>query len=112
MDQIEGIEQRLLEMNGLREANLFDLTIGSVMRGYTNAKYGQELYEQMQGRENEAAELEEILSGDRYNFTADGALQTALSGAAELLGQQARQWTSPTALAAGGGAAFAAGQNR
>lgn len=92
-----------------RKANLFDLTIGSMQRGYQNSKYGQELYKEMHGKENEAEALEALLAGDQYAFEPSGVLARGVSGAAELLGQQVRQWTDPESLMLAGGAAAAVG---
>ena len=37
-----------------RKATLYDMTIGSIKRGYDNAVYGRELYKDMTGQENQA----------------------------------------------------------
>lgn len=91
-----------------RDATLYDLTIGSIMRGYDNSQYGIELYKQMSGQENDADEYAKKMASEKYRFEADGLIGKAVSGASELLGQQLRQWTDPTAIAAGGTAAGAA----
>lgn len=88
-----------------RKANLLDLTLGSVKRGYVGSRKGQEAYKAMMGKENELEEYTQKLSGSEYNFQPEGLIGTAVSGAAELLGQQVRQWTDPRSLSAAGGAA-------
>lgn len=96
-----------------RKATLYDLTVGSALRGYNNTRYGEELYREMTGRKNEAERYRDLLADDTYNFETDGAISSAVSGAAELLGQMFRQYTSPTAVAGaagGAGTAFVAGQ--
>ena len=91
-----------------RNATLYDMTIGSIKRGYDNAVYGRELYKQMTGQENEADEYAEKMQGEDYNFEAGGLVGRAVSGAAELIGQQVRQWTDPLSLALAGTAATGA----
>lgn len=88
-----------------RRANLLDLTLGSVKRGYVGSRKGQEAYKAMMGQENELEEYTRRLEDSEYNFRAEGVIGTAVSGAAELLGQQVRQWTDPRSLSAAGGAA-------
>ena len=106
--QEDALEDEIREMTGTREANLFDLTIGSVMRGYQNSRYGEELYDEMYGRENESEQLRELLGSERFNFEADGRLASTVSSAAEQLGQWARQVTNPLSLAAAGTGAVGA----
>lgn len=91
-----------------RDATLVDLLWNSAKRGYYNSRYGEELYDQMMGHDNDATKYEQMLSGDDYNFEADGWIGKAVSGAAELLGQQARQWSNPLSLGMAGTAATAA----
>ena len=96
-----------------RKANLLDLAVGSVKRGYDSSRKGQEAYKQMMGKENELQKYTDKLEGEEYNFQAEGALAQGVSGAAEMLGQQLRQWTDKRSLTAAGGAAAlaaAAGQ--
>lgn len=88
-----------------RKASLYDLTIGSAKRGYLNSRYGEELFDQMMGHENQADALAEKLGSDDYSFEAKSRLGQAVSGAAELIGQQVRQWTNPNTLAMAGTAA-------
>lgn len=99
--------------NTIRDADLYDLTVGSVKRGYENAQYGREAYKAMQGWDNQMDEYAEKLASDAYNFETKNWVEKGVSGAAELLGQQIRQWTDPTTLAAAGAGAttaFIAGQ--
>lgn len=91
-----------------RKATLYDMTIGSIKRGYDNAVYGRELYKDMTGQENQADEYAQKMAGDEYNFEAGGFLSRALSGGMELLGQQVRQWTDPLSVGLAGTAATGA----
>ena len=91
-----------------RKATLYDMTIGSIKRGYDNAVYGRELYKDMTGQENQADEYAQKMAGDEYNFEAGGFLSRALSGDMELLGQQVRQWTDPLSVGLAGTAATGA----
>lgn len=91
-----------------RKATLYDMTIGSIKRGYDNAVYGRELYKDMTGQENQADEYAQKMAGDEYNFEAGGFLSHALSGGMELLGQQVRQWTDPLSVGLAGTAATGA----
>lgn len=94
-----------------RDATWGDVLLGSLKRGYYNSLYGEETFAQMMGEESDAAKYAELLAGDEYNFEADGWLKKAISGAAELLGQQARQFTNPDTLNAAmlGAGTFAGG---
>lgn len=105
----EQIWQEELAASGGRRANLWDITGGSILRGYQNSVYGQESYQEMLGRKNQAQEKAQELSGEKYNFVPKGTAAKGISGAAELLGQQVRQWTDPDSLILGGAAAAAAG---
>lgn len=96
-----------------RDATLKDLLWNSLKQGYYNSVYGQESYKQMLGDENQAAAYKELLSGEDYQFETDNWLEKAVSGAANQMGQQYRQWTDPRSLASGtafAGGAFALGQ--
>ena len=94
-----------------RDATWGDALLGSLKRGYYNSLYGEETFSKMMGEENEAEKYAKLLAGDEYNFEADGWLRKAVSGAAELLGQQARQFTNPDTLNAAllGAGTFAGG---
>lgn len=91
-----------------RKATLYDMTIGSIKRGYDNAVYGRELYKDMTGQENQADEYAQKMAGDEYNFEAGGFLSRALSGGMEFFGQQVRQWTDPLSVGLAGTAATGA----
>ena len=91
-----------------RKATLYDMTIGSIKRGYDNAVYGRELYKDMTGQENQADEYAQKMAGDEYNFEADGFLTRALSGGMEQIGQWVRQWTDPLSVGLAGTAATGA----
>ena len=89
-------------------ASLKDLTWNSLKRGYYNARYGEESFAAMNGSQNDKEVFEKILAGDEYQFTPGNDVAGAVSGAFELLGQQARQFTNPRTLAFTGSAAAAA----
>ena len=91
-----------------RKATLYDMTIGSIKRGYDNAVYGRELYKDMTGQENQADEYAQKMAGDEYNFEAGGFLSRALSGGMEIFGQHVRQWTDPLSVGLAGTAATGA----
>lgn len=91
-----------------RKATLYDMTIGSIKRGYDNAVYGRELYKDMTGQENQADEYAQKMAGDEYNFEAGGFLTRALSGGMEQIGQWVRQWTDPLSVGLAGTAATGA----
>ena len=91
----------------LRNPTFKDLTINSLKQGYYNSIYGQESYKDMTGAANSKDYYEQLLAGDDYQFEADNWWEKAISGAANLLGQQARQWSDPRSIAAG--ATFATG---
>ena len=92
----------------LRDATFKDYTWNALKQGYYNSLYGQESYKEMMGDANEKKMYEDILASDDYQFTPGNKWEEAIAGAANLLGQQARQWTDPRSLAAGGAAAAAA----
>ena len=98
-DRLENYQQR--------DATWKDILWNSLKQGYYNSLYGQESYKQMLGAENQADAYKELLSGEDYQFKTDGWLETGLSGMANQLGQQYRQWTDPRSLASG--TAFATG---
>ncbi len=89
-------------------ASLKDLTVNSLKRGYYNSLYGEESYDAMLGKENKKDEYKELLESDEYQFTPGNKVASAVSGAAELLGQQYRQFTNPRTLAFTGSAVGAA----
>lgn len=94
-------------------ASLKDLTINSAKRGYYNSLYGEETFKEIFGEENQKDVYKEKLESDEYQFTPGNDLASGISGAFELVGQMARQYTNPRTLAMTGGAAglaFAAGQ--
>lgn len=94
-------------------ASLKDLTVGSLKKGYYNARYGEETFKAMNGGKNQKDAIEQILEGDEYQFTPGNDFAGAVSGAMELIGQQVRQFTNPRTLALTGtaaGAAAVAGQ--
>ena len=96
-----------------RDANWWDLTVNSAKRGWHNMDYGQESYKQMMGRDNNKDYYEELLKGDDYNFETDTFFEQAVSGAAELIGQQAHQYLDPRTITAAlglGALATVAGQ--
>lgn len=91
-----------------RDASLTDLTWNSLTRGYNNSRYGEESFDAMNGVANEKEKYEYILADDKYNFKTDNWFEKAISGAAEQIGQQFRQYTNLRTIALTGGAAGAA----
>lgn len=94
-------------------ASLLDLTWNSAKKGYYNSRYGEESFKAMDGLSNNKEVYEKLLSGEEYQFTPGSKVAEGVSGAFELIGQQARQFTHPRTLAAAGTAAagaFALGQ--
>lgn len=111
--KLEDQETEKLYGEGYRRATLKDLTLNSVKQGYYNAIYGQESFKDMGGEKNQKQKYEDILAGEDYRFVPKGALEKAVSGGANLVGQMARQWTDPESLTLAGGMgalAFTAGQ--
>lgn len=96
-----------------RGANLMDVTLNSIQRGYINSKYGQESFKNMHGMDNKKDEYERMLEGDRFNYKPDNKLEEWASNAMEFIGQQAKQMTDPTTIGlatAGASAAAIGGQ--
>jgi hypothetical protein len=87
----KGVENEELRRQGWRDATPWDLTLGSLSRGFTNAQYGIESFKGMMGQENDAQKYREQLAGDDYKFITDKWWEDAVSGSAEQLGQQGRQ---------------------
>ena len=105
--------QALIDSGKYRDASLWDVTVNAVKQGYLNSIYGQESYKDMLGRENEKQKYEDILAGEEYRFIPGNGFEEAVSGAANLLGQQLRQWTDKRSVAGamtGAGIALATGQ--
>ena len=97
----------------MRTASLKDLTWNSLKRGYYNSLYGEESFKAMNREQNQKEAYEKILAGEDYQFAPGNDFAGAVSGAMELIGQQARQFTHPRTVAAVGAAgigAFALGQ--
>ena len=112
-DYGEFAGSRTEEEEELRDATFKDVTWNALKQGYYNSLYGKESYRAMMGGENERQKYEEILAGEDYQFAPSNAFEEAISGAANLLGQQVSQWTDKRSLAAAGTAgtaAFIAGQ--
>lgn len=95
---------------GIREdsASLLDLTWKSAERGYYNSLYGEESFKELTGASNSKDTYKKILEGEEYQFAPGNDFGSAVSGAFELLGQQARQFTNPRTMGAVGGAAIGA----
>lgn len=83
-------------------ATFGDVTLNSLKRGYYNARYGEESYKAMGGVSNQKEFWEKKLSDEEYQFTPETKIASAISGAAELLGQMGRQFTNPTTIASVG----------
>ncbi len=100
-------------IDGAREANFYDSTIGAFKRSYYNMKYGKEAYEEKQGRENEADKYKELLASDEFNtYTDNKALQT-LQFIGDWFGQQLHIASDPrtaASVATAGTMAWGAGQ--
>ncbi len=100
-------------IDGAREANFYDSTIGAFKRSYYNMKYGKEAYGKKQGLENEADKYKELLASDEFNtYTDNKALQT-LQFIGDWLGQQLHIASDPrtaASVAAAGTMAGVAGQ--
>ena len=93
-----------------RDATFKDYTWNALKQGYYNSRLGEESYDAMLGKENEQQKYLDILASDDYQFEGGNAFEDAIAGAAQLLGQQARQWTNTRTLgAAATGAATGAG---
>ena len=93
-----------------RDATFKDITWNALKQGYYNSRLGEESYDAMMGNENEQQKYLDILAGEDYQFEGGNAFEDAIAGAAQLLGQQARQWTNTRTLgAAATGAATGAG---
>ena len=109
-EQLDQIEKYL---SGARDATLYDLTVNSFQRGRNNAKLGVELNDQMNGKDSEAQKYLDRLNSEQYNFMPEGALERAVSGGIEQLGQMFANLTDPNTLAtalATAGTAYAASQ--
>lgn len=89
-------------------ASLKDLTVNSLKRGYYNSLYGEESYAEMLGEKNQKDEYKKLLESDEYQFAPGNDFASGISGAMELIGQQARQFTNPRTLAFTGSAVGAA----
>ena len=107
-EQLETAEkQALIDSGEYRDASFKDFTLNALKQGWYNSMYGEASYYDMMGADNEKQKYEDILAGEDYKFIPSNAFEEAISGAANLLGQQARQWTHPRSLAAGSAAALA-----
>ena len=93
---------------GEDSASFKDLTWNSLKRGYYNARYGEETFAAMNGGSNNKEAYKKLLEGEEYQFTPGNKFAEGVSGAFELLGQQARQFTNPRTIALTGAAAGAA----
>ncbi len=103
----EAERQRLIREEGYRDASIGDLIFGGLSQGYYNARYGDESYSRMMGKDNDAEAYEAELNSDRYKFLPKGFVGKAVHGAMNQLGQLAYQTFNPETLAyvAGSGAA-------
>lgn len=114
-DTLKGAEKKMMmEQGGYREADLKDIIINSLKRGYLSAEHGKESYKEMMGdKDTRKAEYEELLAGEDYKFVPMHWWEEGISGGASLLGQQLSQAADPYTLAlmgGFGGMAAAAGQ--
>ena len=105
----EARQQALIaqqEAEAPRRANLKDLTLGSIGRGYATSKYGNERYDEImlgtQRQAKQAQKAKEKTEQEKYNFAAQSGLGKAVSGAGELIGQQIYNLTNRDTLASVG----------
>lgn len=72
-----------------RNATLKDLTINSFQKGYFNNRYGEEAYNRLIGKENNAEKYRKILEEEKYQFKPDNwfeeEVSDAFSGIAEMV---------------------------
>lgn len=109
-EELEKAEkQALIDSGEYRDASFWDYTINSLKQGWYNSMYGAESFYEMTGADNEKQKYEDILAGEDYKFIPSNGFEEAISGAANQIGQQFRQWTHPRSLATGTAAALAAG---
>lgn len=115
--QSEAEKRRIAEIENerqrARKANLKDIAFNSAKRGFIQSRYGQECFKEMMGQKNNKKYYEDLLKSYDYNFEPDKWYEKAISGAMELVGQQARQWTDTktiTGAATAATMAAAAGQ--
>lgn len=102
LEKIEAAQRRyLISHEGYREPSLWDLTVGSVKKGYDTSRYGQESYKAMLGEENEKEKYERLLESEEYKFLPSGWLEEGVSGASGLAGQWTRQVMDPRTLGMG-----------
>lgn len=112
-DEIRDEEYNQLIQQGYRPMSLLDATWRSLNQGYLNTRYGEESYRELGGKKNDKQKYADLLDSEEYRYVTDDPFLESLSGAAQLLGQQLRQFTNPqtAAMAAtGAGAAALAGQ--
>ncbi len=102
---IAAEKKRMEDAMRVRDANFWDLTWNSITKGYNTARYGEESYSAMNGQANDREVYKKILEGKEYRFKPENKFEGAVSGAFELVGQMARQFTHPRTLAVAGGAA-------
>lgn len=90
--------------------NLFlNATWDSARRGYYQSELGRQFNQAIQTGDVQKARQLEAEINSSFQYQPEGLFQQAVSGASELLGQQAYQWTRPETLAfVGTGAATAA----
>ena len=110
--ELQDLREQAIADGGVRDATLKDYTVNAFKQGYYNSRLGEESYDAMMGSENEQQKYADILAGEDYQFAGGNAFEDAVAGAAQLLGQQARQLTNLRTLgsaATGGIAGFGVG---
>ena len=110
--ELQALREQAIADGEVRDATLKDYTVNAFKQGYYNSRLGEESYDAMMGNENEQQKYADILAGEDYQFAGGNAFEEAMAGAAQLLGQQARQFTNLRTLgsaAAGGIAGFGIG---
>ena len=102
----EQMLSEMVEAEAPRRANLKDLTLGSIGRGYATSKYGNERYDEImlgtQRQAKQAQKAKEKTEQEKYNFAAQSGLGKTISGAGELIGQWIYNLTNRDTLASVG----------
>ena len=110
--ELQSVYDQMASDEGYREANFIDNTWNSLKRGWNNSRFGEESFDEMQGRENEKQKYKDILAGEDYAFVPSNMFEKAVSGTMEQMGQMARQTLNERTLSlgiAGMGTGYAVG---
>lgn len=82
-------------------ATLYDITIGSIKKGWVTTRYNMESWKEAEGKPNNKKFYEEKLKEEDYSFVPDSAVEKVVSNALELVGQIAYQTVQPETLKTG-----------